>query len=440
MKTYFRSLFLLFCLGYASTLSVHAQKFYEKRSTFYLLTGTSSAKLNQFDQLLLDRGLSGLPNRYQTYGLGVQSRLNDLVIGFELYQSRGGRAGLDDYRIDYRTSRALLNIGYSFTEESRFQLIHYMSLGVGYLNFQMLPIEQADQLQRFLQDPAAGFVLRKNNIQRGSSQFGDFLTEIGFHLSYDLNFPGREEAISLIGKFGYSFSPFEDRWSMNGISFENTQAGAFLRLGAGISIPDRNFFYKDASISFYLLSGIHFTKPERFNNQLVEAGLKPFSGRPSNLGIKILGQNEKLLYGMEVYNLSLDGAASDFQNHSLNSLRVYADAGMKFFQVKNFGLGALAGLGYGNIRYTITQNSKPDFPELFEQRDFDGYLRNGGLLAKPEVFFEYGLPIQDGRLFDLVFSTSLGYELPMSNFKLGELNMAGYMAAPYLNFAVGIRP
>lgn len=405
-----------------------------------MLGGTSTAKLNQFDQLLSDRGISGLPNRYQTFGMGAQTRLNDLVIGFELYQNHGGGGRLDDYRIDYRTSRALINVGYSFTEESKFQLIHYMSLGVGYLNFQMLPSEQPDQLNAFLQDPAEGFILRENDIQKGSSKYGNFLTEIGFHLSYDFPIPGRKESVSLIGKFGYSFSPFEGKWDLNGVSFENTQAGAFLRLGAGITIPDRNFFYKDASITFYVLNSFHFSKPDKFNRQLVEAGLNPLEGRPSNLGFKILGQTEKLLYGLEVYNLSMDGAASDFQSHSLNSLRVYADAGMKVFQLKNFAFGALAGLGYGNIRYTITQNSKPDFPELLEQRDFDGYLRSGGLLGKPEVFLEYGLPVQDGKLFDLVFSTSLGYELPLANFKLAELGMASFIAAPYWNISVGIRP
>lgn len=405
-----------------------------------MMTGTSTAKLNQFDQLLGDRGISGLPNRYQTYGLGAQSRINDLVVGFELYQNRGGRATLDDYRIDYRTSRALLNIGYSFTEESRFQLIHYMSLGLGYLNVQMLPDEQPDQLAPFLVEPATGFVLRENDIQKGTGKYGNFLTEIGFHLSYDFPIPGREESISLIGKFGYSFSPFEDKWNLAGVSFENTQAGAFLRLGAGVTIPDRSFFYKDASISLYLLNSFHFTKPEKFNEALVDAGLNPLEGRPSNFGLKIIGQSEKFLYGVEVYNLAMDGAASTFQSHSLNSLRVYADAGMKFLQIKNFGMGALAGLGYGNLRYTITQDVKPDFPELLEQRNFDGYLRNGGVMAKPELFFEYGIPVQNGNLFDLMISTSLGYELPLGNFKLADLGMASYMAAPYWNLAIGIRP
>jgi len=370
----------------------------------------------------------------------VQSRLNDLVVGFEIYQNSGGNGKLDDYRIDYRTSRALVNIGYSFTEESRFQLIHYMSLGVGFLNFQMLPMEEASQIDQFLEDPARGFVLRENDIQKGTSKYGNFLTEIGFHLSYDFALPGREEAISLIGKFGYSFSPFQGEWTMNGVSFENTQEGAFLRVGAGITIPDRNFFYKDASISFSLLNGFHFTKPNQLNSRLSEAGLNPFEGTPSNLGLKILGQNEKLLYGLEIYNLALDGRASDFQSHSLNSLRLYGDFGWKIFQVDNFATGVLGGLGYGNIRYTITQDNKPDFPQLFEERNFDGYLRNGGLMGKPEVFFEYGLPIQDGRLFDLVFSTSFGYEFPLSNYRLADLSMAKYMAAPYWNLAIGIRP
>ncbi|MDN3203428.1 hypothetical protein [Algoriphagus sediminis] len=440
MRKILQYVFLIFFISMASSGPGFSQKFYEKRSSVYAVAGTSGARLNQFDQILTERGITGLPNRYQTVGLGVQSRLNDLVVGFEIYQNSGGNGKLDDYRIDYRTSRALVNIGYSFTEESRFQLIHYMSLGVGFLNFQMLPLEEPSQIDQFLEDPARGFVLRENDIQKGTSKYGNFLTEIGFHLSYDFALPGREEAISLIGKFGYSFSPFQGEWTMNGVSFENTQEGAFLRVGAGITIPDRNFFYKDASISFSLLNGFHFSKPDQLNSRLSEAGLNPFEGTPSNLGLKILGQNEKLLYGLEIYNLALDGRASDFQSHSLNSLRLYGDFGWKIFQVDNFATGVLGGLGYGNIRYTITQDNKPDFPQLFEERDFDGYLRNGGLMGKPEVFFEYGLPIQDGRLFDLVFSTSFGYEFPLSNYRLADLSMAKYMAAPYWNLAIGIRP
>jgi hypothetical protein len=113
---------------------------------------------------------------------------------------------------------------------------------------------------------------------------------------------------------------------------------------------------------------------------------------------------------------------------------------MKIIQYKNIAIGGLAGLGYGNIRYTITQKEKPDFPELFEQRTFDGYLKNSGLMAKPEVFVEYGIPMGQRNLFDLVLNTSFGYELPLANYKLGNYSMSSYMSAPYLSFGIGVRP
>lgn len=439
MYFYSRIIFLLIFFA-GIQLNGFSQELLNKRSTLYVLTGTSGAKLNQFNTLLDDRGLSGLKNRYQSFGIGYQTRVNDFVMGLELYQNRGRRSEFDDFQIQYRTSRVLLNVGYAFTEESNFQLIHYMSLGLGYLNFQMLPKSAPSELKPFLSDPAQGFILRENDIQKGSSQFGGFLTEIGFHLSYDLDIPGRNEAVSLIGKFGYSFSPFEDKWQLNGLNFENTQSGAFLRVGAGISIPDRNYFYKDASIGIYVLRGFHSTKPGKFNQELEAAGLAPLSGKPSNLGLRILGESSSWLYGMEVYNLAMDGAASNFQSHSLNSLRVYGNLGRKFLQYENLGLGVLAGLGYGNIRYTLTQNSKPDFPELFEERKFDGYLKNGGLMAKPEIFIEYGIPVSKGKLFDLVLSSSFGYEVALANYRLAELSMTSFMSGTYWNIAIGIRP
>jgi hypothetical protein len=136
----------------------------------------------------------------------------------------------------------------------------------------------------------------------------------------------------------------------------------------------------------------------------------------------------------------MHGPASNFQNHSLNSLRVYANGGMKFFQFKNFAIGAMGGLGYGNIRYTLAQNEKPDFPELFEQREFDGYLKNSGLMAKPEFLIEYGIPMTKRKFFDLVLSASAGYELAFPSYKLGEIAMAGFLSGPMVGLSVGIRP
>ncbi|MFC3415030.1 hypothetical protein [Algoriphagus hitonicola] len=420
--------------------NAQAQRLLDKRSSFYSTVGISGAKLNQFDNMLADRGLSGLRQRYRTIGLGYQTRINDFVLGMELFQNRSAQSRLDDYRIGYRTSRAVVNIGYSFTEEGKFQLIHYMSMGLGFLNFQMLPDDRPSNLDDFLADPADGFILRKMDIHKGTKNFGGFLTEIGFQLSYDFNLLGRKEALFVLAKMGYSFSPFEGKWEMNDMSFDNTQAGAFFRVGAGVTLPDRNFFYKDASVTFQLLSGIHFTKADGFNEQLVRAGYEPLEGRPSNLGLRMLVENGGFLYGSDVFNLSSSGTANEQREHSLNSLRVYALAGHKVIQFRNFSIAGLAGLGFGNLRYSLLQKDKPDFPELFEKRKFDGYLRNSGLMAKPELMVEYGMPVTKRKLFDLVFSASFGYELALANYRLGEFDMANYMSAPYLMFGIGVRP
>ena len=55
-----------------------------------------------------------------------------------------------------------------------------------------------------------------------------------------------EEALEVLLKLGYAFSPFEGKWNLNDLSFESAQSGAFIRVGAGLTLPDRNFFYKDA--------------------------------------------------------------------------------------------------------------------------------------------------------------------------------------------------
>lgn len=438
MPFFTRASFLISCFFFSLTAS--SQKLLTKRPTVYVTVGTSGAKLNQFDQMLLDRGLSGLRNKYHTLGLGYQTRVNDFVIGMEVLHNSGAVSEFDDYRMGYRTSRALLNVGYAFTEESKFQLIHYMSLGVGFLNFQMLPAKGPESLPRFLANPEKGIVLREKNIQKGTLNYGNFLTEIGFQLSYDFDLPGRPEALQVMTKLGYSFSPIAGKWSMKEIAFDNTQSGAFIRVGAGISMPDRNFFYKDASIGVAVIRGIHFTAPTEFNDKLEEAGLTPLKGMPSNWGLRIFGDIENLLYGAELYNLAMKGAASTTKSHSLNSLRIYANGGYKVIQYRNFGLGAMAGLGYGNIRYTLSANDKPDFPALFEARNFDGYLKSSGLMIKPQVFAEYGLPMTQRKLFDLVFSVSAGYELPLANYRLADLEMSSFMSAPYLSFGIGVRP
>ena len=438
MSFFLRINFFIFFFGIA--ISLKGQQLLSKRSSFYSTLGISGAKLNQFDNMLEDRGLSGLRQRYRTIGLGYQTRINDFALGVELFQNRSAQSELDDYKMGYRTSRILVNVGYSFTEEGRFQLIHYMSMGLGFLNFQMLPTDRPDRLADFLSDPARGLVLRKMDIHKGSVNYGGFLTEIGFQLSYDFNILGRKEALFVLAKMGYSFSPFEGKWEMNSMSFDNTQSGAFIRVGAGVTLLERNFFYKDASVSFQLLSGIHFTQPNAFNEELIEAGFEPLTGRPSNLGLRMLVENSGFLYGADVYNLAMDGSASPARSHSMNSLRIYALAGHKFLQFRNFGVGALAGFGFGNLRYSSLQKNKPDFPELFEQRKFDGYLHNSGLMAKPEIMVEYGIPVTRRKFFELVFTASAGYEIALANYRLADFNMSNYMTAPYLMFGVGVRP
>jgi hypothetical protein len=435
----FRRLFFLCLLGMVS-FSGQAQRLISKRSSVYGFTGISGANLRQFNQLLADRGLSPMANRYRSYGLGYQARINDFILGFELSQHQSKASELDDFEIRYRTSRALFNVGYSLTEEGRFQFVHYLSLGMGYLNFEMLPSESNKSLGQLLEDPKEGFILRENDIQQGTQRFGDFLTEIGFQLSYDFDLPGRKEAIEVLAKVGYSFSPFEGKWQMNGMAFENTQAGAFVRVGAGITLPDRNFFYKDASVGVSLFRGIHFNQPEALNRELEKAGYLPLTGQPSNWGLRILGETDGMVYGVDVFNLAMEGPASNFQNHTLNSLRIYANGGMKFFQFKNFALAALGGIGYGNVRYTLSQNDKPDFPKLFEQRRFDGYLRSSGLMAKPELLFEYGIPMTKRNFFDLVIGASAGYELAFPNYKLGDVPMSGFLSGPLVGLSIGVRP
>lgn len=434
-----RRIAFVYCLFFVSDIAV-AQRLVTERSSFYGFLGSSGAKLRQFNQLLEDRGLTPLRSQYRTYGLGYQSRINDFILGMEVSLHQSKTTELDDFEIRYRSSRALFNVGYALTEEGKFQLIHYMSLGVGALNFQMLPSEKVQNLEDFLANPRQGFVLRENDIQKGSQYFGDFLTEIGFQLSYDFDLPGRTEALMVLAKLGYSFSPLEGKWNLGGQTFNNAQSGAFVRIGAGLTIPDRNFVYRDAEVSINLIRGVHFSKPTSFNTELEKFGYEPLEGSPSNIGIRILAQNRGLMYGVDIFNAAQKGSASTTQSQSLNSLRIYANGGLKFFQYKNLAIGAMGGFGFGNIRYSLLARDKPGFPEVFEQRNFDGYLSTPGLMGKPEVLIEYGLPMTSRKLFDLVFSVSGGYELALGNYRLGELSMSEYLSGPFLMFGVGVRP
>lgn len=410
------------------------------RSTLYTTYGTTGANMRLFNEMLDNKGLTPMRKGYSNLGLGYQTRYNDFILGFEIYQNAGLKSTFNSYDIDYRTTRVLLNVGYSLTEEGRFQFIHYMSVGSGFLNFQMLQENPAQTVNRFLESPAHGFILRDGNIHKGSRHFSGFLTEIGFQASYDLDIPGREEVLEIMAKFGYSFSPFENSWEMNGIQFSNAQSGAFIRAGVGISLPDHNFFYRDASLGIHLISGLHFTSPDQFNSLLEENGLEPFNERPNNWGVKVLGESKGWLYGVDLYNVALKGTAKENVTHTLNSVRLYGNLGRKFFERRNLELGGLAGLGYANLRYSLIDNTKPDFPLLFEEPDYDGYLRKSGIMAKPELYIMYSVPFSLDKGINLVFGVHGGYEAPLSRFRLLDTPMYKYMANPYLHFSVGIRP
>lgn len=429
-------LFVCFLLAF----DIQAQSERSQRSSLHLIYGTTGANLREFNQMLDNKGIGELRRGYANVGLGYQHRFNDFVLGFEAYHNSGPRSVFRDYDIDFRTSRVYLNVGYSFTEEGKFHLIHYMSLGVGYLNFQMLKSGEAATLSDFFNNPETGFILRQNDIHRGTQHFGGFLTEIGFQLGYDIDLPIMEESLEIIAKFGYSFSPFEDAWNRKGISFDNIQSGPFLRVGAGISLPDHNFFYKDASIGVHMLYGLHYTNPAQLNNFLETFGYNTFTGRPSNLGLKILGENRGLLYGIDLYNLAMSNNANNIKTHSLNSFRIYGNVGKKLYDLKNIEMGVLTGLGYGNLRYTLLNENKPEFPLLFEEPDYDGYLNTWGLLVKPEIYLAYAMPLSKNHSTDLIYSVYGGYELPIGGYRLADLGMSKYMAGPYIQFGIGIRP
>src|SRR5690606_14015793 len=104
--------------------------------------------------------------------------------------------------------------------------------------------------------------------------------------------------------------------------------------------------------------------------------------------------------------------------------------GQKLFEGRTLELGVNAGLGYGNLRYTIENVIKPDFPELFEEPDHDGYLKDGGIMAKPEIYLAYLMPLSKRSIFDLVYGVHTGYELPLSNYELAGVKMRKYMTGP----------
>lgn len=410
------------------------------RSSMYVNFGRTGANLREFNLMLEDKGLTSMRKSYSNFGFGYQTRFNDFILGLEVLQNAGPKSLFNGYEIDYRSTRFLLNVGFSFTEEGPFQLIHYMAIGAGALNFQMLRESNANSIDRFLQEPQQGFILRDGNVQKSSLNMTGFLTEIGFHTSYDFPIPGRDESLEILARFGYAFSPFEDSWNLNGINFGAAQAGAFFRLGAGITLPDHNFFYRDASIGAHLIYGLNFTTPDALNSNLEENGLQPFNGRPNNFGLKILGFNRSLLYGVDIYNLGLSGQANETMDHNLNSVRVYGNAGRVLFDFRNLEIGVLGGLGYGNLRYSLYSTKKPDFPRLFEEPDFDGYVRSAGLMGKPELMITYALPTNRGNFYDVVFGVHAGYELPLTPYNFFGLPMFKYMANPYLQFTLGIRP
>ncbi|WP_114750832.1 hypothetical protein [Pleomorphovibrio marinus] len=430
------TLFLFFLL----LTDTFAQNAVSRRSTFYLFNGPSGANVREFNAMLEQKGLSSMRNGYTSNGIGYQAQVNDFDLGVELYHNNGPRSTFREYEVDYRTTRLFLNVGYSMIEEGGFNLMHYMSLGMGYMNFQMLKEAEFGNIEEFLANPEQGFILRKYNIHRGSQYFGGFLTEIGFQLGYDINIPGLEEALELVTKFGYAFSPFENAWNLNGISFDNIQSGAFVRFGAGITLTDKNMFYSDATLGVHFIYGQNFNSPEALNPFLENHGYSPLPDVRGNFGLKIIGENRRVMYGMEVMNLSTFNRANEDFTQTLNSVRVYGNLGLQLYKRKNLELGLLGGLGYGNLRYTLEKDGKPDFPLLFEEPDHDGTLVSRGLMMKPEVLIAYAMPLSSFKIFNLVYSIHAGYELPIGNYPLANLNMASFMRGPYLQFGLGFRP
>ncbi|MDN3671052.1 hypothetical protein QWY93_17190 [Echinicola jeungdonensis] len=433
------ALLILFSFFFSTWVKAQVDNHYQ-RSSLYFYYGTSGGNLRDFDEMLESRGAEELKNNYHTFGMGYQNRFNDFILGAEIYQNNGVGMNFRDYKIDYRTTRIFLNVGYSFTEEGKFHLIHYMSMGLGSLNFEMLQHREPESINDFLTDPARGYILRKNNLHKGSQYFGVFLTEIGFQMGYDLIFPPYEEVITLMSKFGYSFNPFEDSWVKQGVSFDNIQSGAFFRIGAGISLPKSNYFYRDASLSAQLIYGLHFTRPSELNQLLEQHGWRTFSGIPKNWGAKILGENRGNLYGVDLYNLALSNQASDVYEQTLNSIRIYGNIGKKLYERKNFELSLLGGLGYGQLRYSMLHLRKLDFPGLMDIPNYDGELKKGGLMAKPEFILAYAMPLSKKKSLDIIYSVNAGYEMPIGNYKLADLKMTQFMNGPYVQFGLGVRP
>ena len=433
-------LFVLLIL-WGGVSPVLAQNVGNQRSSLHFLYGLSGANIREFSEMLEGKGISPMRKGYNSFGVAYQTRFNDFVVGLELTDNNGPASYFQDYRLDFQSTRLYLNIGYSFTEEGEgIQLVHYMSLGVGYLNFEMLKEVDDRPISEFLDHPQQGFIIRQRNLHKGSQYMGGFLTEIGFQLSKDLPIPGKEEAVELVAKFGYSFTPFENSWNNKGVSFDNTQSGAFLRIGAGIALPERNYFYRDATLRAQFFYGRHFTKPQELNNSLQAAGYTPFSGQASNMGLKITGENRGMLYGIDFYNLSQKGRAKDNYLHTLNSVRIYGNLGRKLYEWRNFEIGTLGGIGLGSTRYTLEHTNKPDFPALFEEPDFDGTLKTRGLMFKPEAYIAYAMPFSSVAVFDLIYSLHAGYEVPLGRFELANLDMKKYMGGPYIQVGIGIIP
>src|SRR5690606_29718461 len=184
----------------------------------------------------------------------------------------------------------------------------------------------------------------------------------------------------------------------------------------------------------------HLTDPGTLNAHIEAGGYKPLPKNPSNLGIKVMGENRGRLYGLDIYNLAHYERANESFRHTLNSIRVYGNLAHKLDEGKSLEPGMLGGLRYGNRRYTLEHSGKPDFPALFEEPDFDGYLRVGGIVSKPEVYLAYLMPLSNKSIFNLVYAVHTGYELPLTNFKLADVEMRKYMGGPYLHFSVGVRP
>lgn len=153
--------YLLLILSLFVIIPLHGQSQKTNRTTMYTTFGRTGANLREFNQMLESKGLTPMRNSYSNLSFGYLTRFNDFILGVELFHNRGLKSEFNNYEIDYQSSRFYVNVGFAFTEEGNFQLIHYMSFGSGFVNFQMLSENDVNSLNGFLQNPEQGYILKR---------------------------------------------------------------------------------------------------------------------------------------------------------------------------------------------------------------------------------------------------------------------------------------